>query len=861
MTVPLATYRVQLHAGFGFDDVAALAPYLAALGVSHVYCSPYLQAAPGSTHGYDVVDHSSLNEELGGEAGFERMIKALAHHGLEHVVDIVPNHMSVAAGRRNRWWWDVLENGPSSRWAEFFDVDWSRDDPRVLLPVLGDHYGRVLEWGEFRLAREAGSFVVHYFEHEAPVSPRTLDELLGAAAVASESDELASIAVAFGRLPPASAIDRASVEERHRDKEVLRARLARLLDEEPALAEAVDREVAAVNADIDRLDALLVRQNYRFAFWRTAGQSIDYRRFFDINELVGLNMDDPQVFEEAHELVLRVATDFRVDHPDGLRNPQAYFDRLRAKAGDGAYVVAEKILEVGERLPAAWPVQGTTGYDFLNVAAGLFVDPEAEAALTELYREFTGEETDFGAVAYDAKQQMMRQSLAADLDRLTAVAVGVCEARRSYRDYTRRALHDVLREVAACFAVYRTYVVPGWRPTEADIAAVEAAIGEASRRRPEFDPMLLAFVRDLLLGCVQGEDEAEADLLLRFQQFSAPVMAKGVEDTAFYRYFRLVALNEVGGDPGRFGVSVEDFHAHNAHMAAEWPATMLASSTHDTKRSEDVRLRIALLSEIPDQWAAAVWRWSEGNGRYGPIDANTEYLLYQTLVGAWPLEVDRATAYMQKAVKEAKRQTSWVAPDAEYEAAVAAFVAGALADEEFVADLEAFVAPLVEAGQVASLAQTLLKLTAPGVPDIYQGTELWDLSLVDPDNRRPVDYVERRRLLATGEHPKQRLMAAALAARQRRPGAFAPGASYEPLSAQGERAAHAVGYVRGGEAVVVVPRLVVGLGGDWGDASVTLPPGRWVDELGGDGSWEGRVRLGDVLAGFPVALLGREGDR
>ncbi len=862
MSVPLATYRLQLHAGFGFDEVAAVAPYLAALGVSHVYCSPYLQAAPGSQHGYDVVDHSRLNEELGGGAGFERMTKALAEHGLAHVADVVPNHMSVAAGRRNRWWWDVLENGPSSRWAAFFDVDWSRTDPHVLLPVLGDHYGRVLEWGEFRLEREGGSFVVRYFEHEAPVSPRTLDELLGAAAAAcdSESEELASVAVAFGRLPLASATDRASVDERHRDKEVLRARLARLLEEEPALAAAVDREVAAVNADIDRLDALLVRQNYRFAFWRTAGQSIDYRRFFDINELVGLNMADPQVFEESHDLVLRLATDVRVDHPDGLRDPQAYFDRLRAHVGEGAYVVAEKILETGERLPPSWPVHGTTGYDFLNQALGLFVDPAGEAPLTELYRDFTGEEPDFGVVAYRAKQEMMRGTLAADLDRLTALAVAVCEARRSYRDYARREVHDVLREVAACFGVYRTYVAPRRGPSEADVAAVEAAVGEASRRRPEFDPMLLAFVRDLLLGCVHGEDTAKDDLVLRFQQFSAPVMAKGVEDTAFYRYFRLAALNEVGGDPGRFGVTVEEFHAHNARMAREWPATMLASSTHDTKRSEDVRLRMALLSEVPEAWGAAVRRWSEGNGRYGPVDANTEYLLYQTLVGAWPLPVERAAAYLLKAVKEAKRQTSWVAPDPGYEDQVAAFVAGALGDGEFVADLEAFVAPLVEAGRVASLAQTLLKLTSPGVPDIYQGTELWDLSLVDPDNRRPVDYDERRRLLEAGGHPKQRLIARALAVRRARPGAFAPGAPYGPLYSEGEMAGHAVAYVRGGEAVVVVPRLVVGLGGEWGDASVALPPGRWVDELAGGGRrWEGRVLLRELLAGSPVALLGRVG--
>ncbi len=853
MPIPIATYRLQLHAGFGFDDVARVAPYLAALGVSHVYLSPILQAAPGSTHGYDVIDHSTLNEELGGEAGYERMVKALAEAGLEHMVDIVPNHMSVAAGRRNRWWWDVLENGPSSRWASFFDVDWTRSDPKVLLPVLGDHYGQVLEWREFSLVRESASFVVRYFEHEAPISPRTLDELLGAAADDCGFDGLASLAVAFGRLPLATATDRASVEERHRDKEVLRRRLAWLIDNEPGVAEAIDRQVAAHNADADRLDALLLRQNFRFADWHTAGQSIDYRRFFDINELVGLNMSDDQVFDEAHELVLRLLSDVRVDHPDGLRDPQRYCRRLRGRAGDDAYIVVEKIVETGEgeSLPASWPVQGTTGYDWLNVACGLFVDPSAEAPMTELYQSFTGETADFAAVAYESKLHVIRESLAADLDRLTAVALAVCEERRLFRDHTRRELREAVREIAAWFPVYRTYAAPGRVAAEADVRAVEAAVAAAAAARPEVDPVLLLFLRDLLLGRVEGANEAE--LCLRFQQFTAPVMAKGVEDTACYRYLRLAALNEVGGDPGRFGASVAEFHAHNARMARDWPATMLASSTHDTKRSEDVRLRIALLSEIPDQWSTAVRRWAARNRRRGPIDANTEYLLYQTLVGAWPIDAGRAWQYMEKAVKEAKRQTSWVAPGAEYEAGVRAFVEGALGDADLVADLEEFAAPLVERGREASLGLTLLKLTSPGVPDIYQGTEDWDLSLVDPDNRRPVDF-ER---MGRWESPKQRLVRRALEVRRRRwEPAYAPGCSYQPLDA-GE----AVAYVRGGEAITVVPR-----GRQWGETVLALPAGEWADELGeggegGEGGGErpfsGSVRLGDLMAEGPVALLGR----
>ncbi len=859
--------------------MARLAPYLADLGVSHVYCSPYLQAAPGSTHGYDVVDHGRLNEELGGEEAFERMVAALSAHGLSQVVDVVPNHMSVAAGRRNRWWWDVLENGPSSRWASFFDIDWGSPDDvggqQVLLPVLGDHYGRVIEAGEVRVEREGGSFVVRYYDHEAPVSPRTVDDLLGEAAAAQGSDELASVAVALGRLPPASATDRASAAERHRDKEVLKAQVARLLDEQPVLAAAVDAALATLNDDPDRLDQLLQRQNYRLAYWRTAGEELDYRRFFDVPELVAVRVEDPAVFAESHELILRLVSEgkvegLRIDHPDGLRDPGQYLSRL-----PDVYLVVEKILAAGEGLRPSWPVAGTTGYDFLNRVTGVFVDPEGEGPLTELYARFTGGEVDFEEVAYEARHEVMREALATDLHRLAALATAVCGRHRRYRDYTRRELEAALAEVAACFPVYRTYVVPGRPPSPEDVAVMDAAVAAARARRPEIDLVLLAFLRDVLLGRVAGE--VEADLALRFQQFTSPVMAKGVEDTAFYRYLRLVALNEVGGEPGRFGTSVEELHRANAEAAESWPATMLSTSTHDTKRSEDVRARIALLSEIPEHWALAVRRWVALNephrvalGGRGP-EAATEYLMYQTLVGAWPIETERLQAYLVKAVKEAKRQTSWVRPDAGYEQAVQDFAAAVLAGEEFVSDLEAFVRPLAEAGRVVSLAQTLLKLTAPGVPDIYQGTELWDLSLVDPDNRRPVDFERRRRLLdkvasapaaevmSLGDEGAEKLWLVhrALSARRRRAASFRPGAHYRPLYAEGRRSVHAVAYLRDDDVLVVVPRLVLGLAEGWGDTTLVLPPGRWVDELGGEQEWEGSVLLADLLDTVPVALLGR----
>ena len=882
MHAPRATYRLQMHAGFTFDDAVEIVDYLADLGVSHVYLSPVLQAVAGSTHGYDVVDHSRINVELGGEAGFDRLSDALARRHLGLVVDIVPNHMAI--GETNGWWWDVLENGQSSRWAAAFDIDWDTEGAshqKVLLPFLGDHYGRVLEAGDLRLDRDGGTFVIRYFDHVAPVSPRTLDDLLARTAEISGSDELASLAVALGRLPPANATDEESVIERHRDKEVLRGQLARLLDENPGLARTVDGAVAATNDDPDALDALLERQNYRLAFWRAANQELDYRRFFDVPTLIGLRIERSRVFTAAHEKILGLVREgrvhgLRVDHIDGLRYPAAYLRRLHDESG-GAYVVVEKILEPREVLPPAWPVAGTTGYDFLNLVAGLFVDPAGEAPLTELYREVVGtpEAPSWDEAVVEGKNLVLRDVLGADVNRLVNLLVSICERHRRYRDYTRRDLHESLWEVLACFPVYRTYVRPGEPPAAADVAVVQAAVAAAAERRTQLDPDLLAFLGDLLLLKVPGD--AEADFALRFQQVTGPVMAKGVEDTAFYRFNRLVSLNDVGGDPGRFGTSVAEFHDVNRRMAAEWPETMLATSTHDTKRSEDVRARIGLLSEIPDEWAAAVRRWTAMNARHktaGLPDPNTEHLLYQTLVGAFPLCAERAVAYMEKASREAKAHTSWIDPDAGYDNALRAFVEAVVADPGFGADLAAFVGPLIEGGRTVSVAQTLLQLTSPGVPDLYQGTEVWDLSLVDPDNRRPVDYDTRRALLekvrtlgaddvrALADEGAVKLwtVARTLAVRREHTGAFAAGPTYEPLVAAGVAAGHVVGFVRGGRVAAVVPRLVLGLAraGGWGDTAIELPPGDWADVLGRTEVEGGApVSIGELLARFPVALLVR----
>jgi (1->4)-alpha-D-glucan 1-alpha-D-glucosylmutase len=946
----LSTYRVQLRAEFDFDAAAAVADYLSALGVSHLYCSPYLQAAAGSTHGYDVVDPTRVSAELGGEAGHERLCLALAEHGLGQVLDIVPNHMAVT-GPDNRWWWDVLENGPASRYADTFDVDWEPREERlrnlVLLPILDNHYGRVLEAGELRLRRDGGRFEVGYHEHRMPVAPPSLDELLHAAAERCGSAELAFLAGAFGRLPEATATDRDSVARRHRDKEVLAGLLARLAGERHEVATAVDGEVAAINGDPDRLDRLLARQNYRLAWWRLAGRELDYRRFFDVNTLAGLRVEDERVFADTHALVLDwvsrgLLDGLRVDHPDGLHDPAQYCRRLRA-AAPGAWLIVEKVLQAGERLPADWQVDGTTGYDFLNGAGGLFVDPAAEGPLSGLYAALTGSSLDWPEIARARKLQVLGELLGADVNRLGELFVAVCEQHRRHRDHSRHELREALREVAADLAAYRTYVrageprVPrpaastatgddcrgarqeeprpmgdershgrpatggtaaeGIQVSEVDRALIETAVAAAKRHRPDLPADLFDFLAATLLLRVRGG--AAAELAMRFQQLTAPAMAKGVEDTACYVFNRLVALNEVGGDPGRFGVSPEEFHRRCQENAGRWPRTMLTLSTHDTKRSGDVRSRLCLLSEIPERWGEAVRRWFAHNARHrrgGVPDANTEYLLYQTLVGAWPLDRERASTYMEKAAREAKTHTSWHRPDPVWEAELRRFIADLDADDEFQRDLAELAAPLVGPGRVNSLAQMLLALTAPGVPDLYQGCELWCLSLVDPDNRRPVDYALRRRLLArlpgaSPEEvlagmdeglPKLWLVRQALHLRRRRPHCFGPGAGYRPLPVSGARAAHAVAFCRGGEVAVAVPRLVLGLAGDWGDTTIELPPGgpanpetaadagdsgdprdaggpgssgQWWNELTGETFAAEACPAAGLLGRFPVALL------
>jgi (1->4)-alpha-D-glucan 1-alpha-D-glucosylmutase len=881
---PTATYRLQLHADFAFDAAAGISDYLSELGITHAYCSPYLQAAPGSTHGYDVIDYTRPNVELGGEEGFRRFSAALKSAHLGQVLDIVPNHMAISTAA-NWWWADVLENGPSSHFASYFDVEWEPPEARlrntVLIPILSDHYGRVLEAGGLQVVRHGAEFHVRYGDNTYPISPSSLGPVLGRAARQAGSDTLAFLADAFSELPRPTATDRASVRRRHRDKAILRDQLRRLLEDDGFIASAVDQTVADMNADPDALHALLDLQNYRLAWWRSADRDLGYRRFFDIDTLIGLRMEDEQVFQDTHSRVLEwvregVIEGLRIDHLDGLRDPLEYLDRLRA-AAPNAWIVAEKILEGEETLPETWPIAGTTGYDFLNRVTGLFIDPDGEQPLTDFYREFTGETRDYPGLVRDKKVLVLRNMLGSDVNRLTDLLLQICERHRRHRDYSRHQLADALRELVAWFPVYRTYIQPySSTLSESDRRYAEVAARDAIRERPDIEATLFEFLRDLITLSVTGDLEKE--FVARLQQLTGPAMAKGVEDTVFYTYNRFIALNEVGGDPSRFGIGLQRFHEKAREMQQRWPLTMLSTATHDTKRGEDMRARLALLSEQPSVWIDAVRRWSamaqpHRTGEWP--DRNTEYLFYQTLVGAWPVCAERLIAYMEKACREAKTHTSWTAPDANYEDAVRSFVTRCLTDRDLMEDIRQFIESLLEPGRINSLAQTLIKLTAPGVPDLYQGTELWSLHLVDPDNRRPVDYEERRRALAEVKQlsaleiwqradeglPKMWVTHAALQLRQRRQDAFGALSCYTAVEALGPLADHVVAYRRGENVMTIVPRLVVSANGSWRGNTLCVPGGSWTNVLTGHRVDGGSVDLSELWRDFPVALLERASSR
>ncbi len=876
--VPGSTYRLQLHENFGFDQATEIASYLKKLGVTHVYSSPYLQAAPHSMHGYDVVDHRKVNEELGGAEAHARFCKTLSELGLGQVLDIVPNHMSL--GRQNRYWWDVLENGINSRYAGFFDIDWHSSEERlrekVLVPILGDQYGRVLREGGVKIVRQGSSFMVETSGQPLPISPITMPIILAKAADRAGSDTLRFLSASFGRLPSAEEWDRWKLNARDRDKRVLNGLLDRLCAEEGATCRQIDTVIEEMNADPDAMDELLSQQNYRLAYWKTADQQLGYRRFFDVNTLIGVRMEREYVFEETHALILKwlhegVLDGVRIDHPDGLRDPLQYLQRLRDHAPE-AWIIGEKILESGEWLRENWPIQGTSGYDFMNQAVGLLVHGDGLTRLGEFYRDFTGDTATFPVTAHDKKLNVTQEALGSDVNRLASIFVEICEDNREFRDFTRAEIRRAIREFASCFAIYRTYVVPGRREiTDEDLETIAKASECAKDNRLDIDGQLFDFMRDVLQGKVTGEKET--NFIFRFQQFTSPVMAKGVEDTAFYCYNRLAALNEVGGNPACDGFSLEDFHRYNGTMQRTFPYTMLTLSTHDTKRADDVRARLAVLSEDPESFVAAARRWHDMTDGYRgkEVDPGTEWFLFQTLIGAWPLTLDRLKNYMQKAMREAKLRTSWVANNAEYEDQLNSYMDQLLKDGALLADLETYVGGILHAGRINSLTQTLLKHTCPGVPDLYQGGELWDLSLVDPDNRRPVDYPRRSELLAQLQVlepkgivermesglPKLWVVHQALTLRNEHPEWFGAEADYQPLYAEGADRDRVIAYLRGNDVLTVAPRWV--LRGEVRDATFTLPTGEWTDRLSGQ-TYRGACSLAALLNAFPVALLVRTGE-
>jgi (1->4)-alpha-D-glucan 1-alpha-D-glucosylmutase len=822
---PSATYRLQFNQSFTFRDATGLVDYLDELGITDIYASPFLMARPGSVHGYDVTDQSRFNPEIGDEGSFQRLSEKLQQHQMGLIADVVPNHMCITH-RSNLWWWDVLENGPSSLFARYFDIDWHPPKEelvnKVLLPVLGDQYGHVLENQEIQIIHADGQFDASVYGTPLPLAPGSWTMILEPAIAKLREKlgadhehvaELESIVTALGHLPGHTETDAAKIRERQREREIVKRRLSGLLEASREAAESIDAALLDINGrrgeprSFDRLERLLESEAYRLSFWRVAMDEINYRRFFDINDLAAIRVEDPEVFSAVHALIFDLVRQghvrgLRVDHPDGLFEPEKYFRFLQdacqawraasnghAKPNGGRrkfYIVAEKILNGNEPLRTEWAVEGTTGYGFMNLVNGVFVDRTRAKAFQLLYRRFTGWTTAFDDLVCDSKRLILQVAMSSELNVLARKLDHISEQNRWSRDFTLESLRDGLREVLAAFPVYRTYVSSDQTEVDTqDRRQVNIAIREAKLRNPAISESVFNFIQSVLLlehpDSVGDTQRAEWKMFaMRFQQLSSPVMAKGVEDTAFYRYYPLASLNEVGGDPARFGVSANAFHRRNLIRLATWPNSMSATSTHDTKRGEDVRARINVLSETPGEWYRAIRRWRELNryaksrvdGRHAP-DANEEYLLYQTLVGTWPLlpmnseehqtYVRRIDGYMQKALHEAKVHTSWVNPNSAYEQAVTKFVEQVLElspGNVFLQELSQFQAPIARAGMWNSLGQLLLKIASPGVPDFYQGTDLWAFDLVDPDNRRAVNYDARRKMLKSFDEQAARDRAA-----------------------------------------------------------------------------------------------------
>jgi (1->4)-alpha-D-glucan 1-alpha-D-glucosylmutase len=955
--VPCSTYRLQLNLRFTFAQASAVVAYLDDLGITDCYTSPFLMAHPGSTHGYDVTDHTRFNPEIGSQEQFTEFAERLKQRRMGLVVDVVPNHMCITHPS-NLWWWDVLENGPGSDYSRYFDIDWNPPKSelanKVLLPFLPDQFGLVLESQSIRALYDGGGFALDSLGTPFPLAPRSLTPLLERILAKTKERltdtdghvlELESIITAISHLPPREDTDLARVRERHREKEVIRRRVAALVEDSDVVKSCLKEVLTVINGNkgdthsFDSLEKLLDDQAYRLSFWRVASDEINYRRFFDINDLAAIRVESPEVFAVVHripfELIRKsLVSGIRIDHPDGLFDPLRYFEDLQAQAplpghtpGNGGrrriYLAAEKILVGNEELRPGWAIEGTTGYGFLNLLNGLFVDASRGRFFQRLYRKFTGWTQSYSDLIYESKRLVMQVSMSSELNVLSRRLDRISEQHRRSRDFTLESLRDALREVIACFPVYRTYIrTDTQRPDEQDERYIRSAIKDAKRRNPATSGSVFDFIQNLLLlkdpDTIGDIERVERRLfVMRFQQLTGPVMAKGLEDTAFYRYCPLLSLNEVGGSPDKFGVALAQFHTKNLARRSSWRNAMLASSTHDTKRSEDVRARINVLSEIPAEWYRAIRAWQRLNeekkiqvaGENVP-SANEEYFLYQTLLGVWPLTpmddaghtdfVGRIHTYMEKALREAKVNTSWINPNTEYEAAFHSFLDAVLdrsAGRPFLDQFTPFQARIAKAGIYNSLSQTLLKIAAPGLPDFYQGTEVWNFSLADPDNRRPVDY-ERLKALLDSVHGVEsddpsalvdRLVSepmdgglklfvtrCGLRFRREHRALFAKG-SYLPLRVGGEKTKHVIAFARSfrGTTILVLAgrffaqleahaRVPVGPEA-WGDAEVVLrkrlPAGAYRDVFSGkiispvQQNGDLVIPVSQAFAHLPIAML------
>jgi (1->4)-alpha-D-glucan 1-alpha-D-glucosylmutase len=975
---PLSTYRLQLNNRFRFEDARKLVPYLYRLGIAHVYTSPILMARSGSQHGYDIIDHNRLNPEIGTEAEFRQLVAELKQRGMGLLLDIVPNHMGVGHGT-NPWWQDVLQNGRTSMYADFFDIDWEPLKPelrnKVLLPILGHPYGEDLESGNIKLKFDAGRFTVEYFDKILPIDPQTIPLIFAPPQDRQDEpsspvrEQLASMMNALSKLPLNGSADPDEVRRRQRELPDLVARFLQLVSDATEIRDSVGHRLEILNGrpgesrSFDALHELLERQPYRLAFWRVSGEEINYRRFFDINDLVGLRMENPRVFAETHKLIRKLLADgsvtgLRLDHPDGLLNPSEYVMRLQRLyaasrclgpepqsqlAPDGIeldvhrtfaeqcqaqrpaplYLLVEKILEAGEHLPDLWPVDGSVGYDFGDKVNNLFIDGRNQRAFTRLYERLTGSTVRVQQIIHDSKKLVMRRALASEVNVLAHRLNEISNQDRRARDFTLAVLREAIRETIACFPVYRTYIDERGQASERDRQYIEQAIECAKHQNSALATAVFDFLRSILL--LEGDDSdttiygyrKKLYFTLKFQQLTGPVMAKGLEDTACYVYARFLSANEVGGSPADFGISVSEFHQANQERAERWPCSMLSTSTHDTKRSEDVRARLDVLSEMPNAWASQVMKWRRINrprkmkladGRVVP-DSNEEYLLYQTLVGAWPLSsgtktehedfFGRIQQYMDKALHEAKVNLSWLNPNPEYVEGTKAFLQAVLSPtwrgkpNSFRDSIEKFVRPIIYFGFINSLSQTLLKLTCPGVPDVYQGQEMWDFSLVDPDNRRPVDFELRQRwldelttasevkpltdicqelLLRAGDGRIKLWMTMRALNFRRDHDDLCRYANYVPLHVTRGREEHVVAFARqhaAETAIIAVPRFAYTLmrgkeepplGQVWGDAELVLPATaegrRFRNIFTGEVLEAGASLLcREVFGNFPVALL------